>query len=472
MVNANNMSGVSTLNIYKLNEGGPAVVRYTTMLHTHTPGDPVEENSVDASCTVPGGYDTVVYCTGCGAELSRTHTEVPALGHAYQAEVTAPTCTEGGFTTHTCERCGDTYTDGETPALGHDFGDWIATTAPDCTTAGEEMRECARCHITETRTVDALGHVPGTPTRENNVEPTCTTAGSYDTVTRCERCNEVLETVHTDVEALGHNFGDWEETTAPTCTADGEETRGCSRCDATETQPIEALGHAWDEGVVTAQPTDSKDGEKLYTCARCGETYTEVLPKLDRVNPFVDVSLTDWFYDQVLWAYYHEPQITSGMDENHFGPQNGCTRAQVATFLYAAAGRPDFEMPNASFSDVKETDWYYKPVMWALSEGITAGMGDGSFGANVTCTRAQIVTFLYAAAHKPTEFDMPETSFNDVTENDWFYTPVMWALSQGITAGMGDGSFGASLTCTRAQVVTFLYKACGAAGKAVFRWEF
>jgi hypothetical protein len=98
--------------------------------------------------------------------------------------------------------------------------------------------------------------------------------------------------------------------------------------------------------------------------------------------------------------------------------------------------------------------------MWALSEGITAGMGEGAFGANVTCTRAQIVTFLYAASHKP-EFEMPDASFTDVKEGDWYYKAVMWALSAGVTAGMGNGVFGANSTCTRAQVATFLYKAYG-----------
>ena len=173
-------------------------------------------------------------------------------------------------------------------------------------------------------------------------------------------------------------------------------------------------------------------------------------------NPFVDVADDAWYHEAVLFAV--TMGITSGTDATHFSPDASCTRAQIVTFLYAAAGKPEFEMPDASFSDVKETDWYYTPVMWALSAGITAGMGDGSFGANSTCTRAQIVTFLYAAAGKPAEFEKPDTSFNDVAEGDWFYTPVMWALSKGITAGMGDGSFGVNATCNRAMAVMFLFR--------------
>ena len=173
-------------------------------------------------------------------------------------------------------------------------------------------------------------------------------------------------------------------------------------------------------------------------------------------NPFVDVADDAWYHEAVLFAV--TMRITSGTDATHFSPDASCTRAQIVTFLYAAAGKPEFEMPDASFSDVKETDWYYTPVMWALSAGITAGMGDGSFGANSTCTRAQIVTFLYAAAGKPAEFEKPDTSFYDVAEGDWFYTPVMWALSKGITAGMGDGSFGVNATCNRAMAVMFLFR--------------
>ena len=187
-----------------------------------------------------------------------------------------------------------------------------------------------------------------------------------------------------------------------------------------------------------------------------GETYAEPQGRITQPFLFDDVKDSSaWYFEHVYWAY--DNGVTSGMDETHFGPDNECTRAQVVTFLYAAAGRPEFELPEESFSDVAEGDWYYTPVMWALSEGITAGMDDGSFGANLTCTRAQIVTFLYAAAGKPADFEMPSDSFTDVPEGEWFYTPVMWALSKGITAGMGDGSFGAASTCTRAQIVTFLH---------------
>ena len=186
-----------------------------------------------------------------------------------------------------------------------------------------------------------------------------------------------------------------------------------------------------------------------------GETYAEPQGRITQPFLFDDVKdPTVWYFKHVYWAL--ENGITSGTTATTFSPDAGCTRAQVATFLYAAAGKPEFQMPTETFTDVNEGDWYYKPVMWALSQGITSGMGDGTFGANATCTRAQIATFLYAAAGKPA-FEMPTETFTDVNEGDWYYKAVMWARANEITAGMGDGTFGSTSTCTRAQIVTFLH---------------
>ena len=150
-----------------------------------------------------------------------------------------------------------------------------------------------------------------------------------------------------------------------------------------------------------------------------------------------------------------ENGITSGMDATHFGPDGNVTRAQVVTFLYAAAGKPEPTSTENPFVDVAETDWFYKAVLWAVENKITAGVDATHFDPNDTCVREQVVTFLYAAAGKP------ETSavvnFTDVQSGAWYYAPVAWALEHGVTSGMGDGTFGVGSTCTRAQVVTFLY---------------
>ena len=174
-------------------------------------------------------------------------------------------------------------------------------------------------------------------------------------------------------------------------------------------------------------------------------------------NPFTDVAEHDWFFNPVMWAF--ENNVTGGTSATTFGPEDSCTRAQVVTFLWAANGRPEPKMALNPFMDVSETDWYYKPVLWAVENGITGGVAKNRFGPEQTCTRAQIVTFLYAAVEKPPV--VGSSAFEDVADSDWFAKPVIWAAQNEVTGGIGDGKFGPEQTCTRAQVVTFLYKVYG-----------
>ena len=139
---------------------GEELSRETTVLEAtgHTEGEAVEENRSEASCTEDGSFDTVIYCKVCGEELSREKTVIAAAGHDYTARVTAATCTAQGYTTHVCSRCGNSYVDAYTTALGHSYGAWTTTTAAACTAAGTERRTCSRCGSAETRSVSALGH--------------------------------------------------------------------------------------------------------------------------------------------------------------------------------------------------------------------------------------------------------------------------------------------------------------------------
>lgn len=179
-----------------------------------------------------------------------------------------------------------------------------------------------------------------------------------------------------------------------------------------------------------------------------------VMPKSEvpENNPFEDVAETDWFYAPVLWAV--ENNITSGVDATHFGPYNNCTRAQVVTFLYAAAGRPDVTATEEPFEDVSKDDWFYTPVLWAVENGITSGIDATHFGPNKTCTRAAVVTFLYAMEGKPEI--TAKSEFADVADTDWFAKPVLWAVENKVTSGIGEGKFGPNNDCTRAAIVTFL----------------
>ena len=181
-----------------------------------------------------------------------------------------------------------------------------------------------------------------------------------------------------------------------------------------------------------------------------------VMPKSEvpENNPFEDVADTDWFYTPVLWAV--ENNITSGVDATHFGPYNTCTRAQVVTFLYAAAGRPDVTATEEPFEDVSASDWFYTPVLWAVENGITSGVDATHFGPNNTCTRAAVVTFLYAMEGRPEI--TAKSEFADVADTDWFAKPVIWAKENGVTGGISATEFGPMNDCNRAAVVTFLNK--------------
>lgn len=179
--------------------------------------------------------------------------------------------------------------------------------------------------------------------------------------------------------------------------------------------------------------------------------------KLNTAEVFTDVKTADWFYNPVNWAV--NANVTGGIGNGQFGPNNFCTRAQVVTFLYAAAGKPEVTATENPFEDVADDAWYLKPVLWAVENGITGGTSPTTFGPDNYCTRAQVVTFLYAAAGKP-EITASST-FADVADTDWYAKPVIWAKENDVTGGISATEFGPNQTCTRAQVVTFLYKVYG-----------
>ena len=172
-------------------------------------------------------------------------------------------------------------------------------------------------------------------------------------------------------------------------------------------------------------------------------------------SPFTDVKESDYFYDPVRWAVSRG--ITTGMGNGKFAPNSSCTRAQVVTFLWRAAGEPEPMSGNNPFKDVKSSDYFYKAVLWAVENGITTGMSATSFGPNSPCTRGQVVTFLYRAAGG-TGSDYGHNPFRDVKPTDYYYDAVLWAVENGITTGMSATSFAPNSTCTRGQVVTFLFR--------------
>ena len=168
---------------------------------------------------------------------------------------------------------------------------------------------------------------------------------------------------------------------------------------------------------------------------------------------FTDVSKDAYYYDAVLWAV--ENGITSGTSSTTFSPNDPCTRAQIVTFLWRAAGSPTVNASNP-FTDVAKGEYYYDAVLWAVANGITSGTSSTTFSPNDTCTRAQAVTFLYRAKNSPTVSGA--NSFTDLTSGAYYINAVQWAVNTGVTSGTSGTTFSPDQTCTRAQIVTFLYR--------------
>ena len=158
------------------------------------------------------------------------------------------------------------------------------------------------------------------------------------------------------------------------------------------------------------------------------------------------------------WAV--EEGITSGTSATTFSPNASCTRAQAMTFLWRAAGSPEPESTRNPFTDVKAGSYYYDAVLWAVEQGITSGTTATTFSPNATCTRGQIVTFLYRSWGNP-DIEV-RASFRDVPAGAYYADPVSWAADWGVTSGTSATTFSPNASCTRAQIVTFLYRSfCG-----------
>ena len=187
------------------------------------------------------------------------------------------------------------------------------------------------------------------------------------------------------------------------------------------------------------------------------ETYAENYEfQFVPIKPFSDVEPGMFYFEPVRWAVNRKPQITNGLSDDKFGPDATCTRGQVVTFLWRAAGEPEPTKTKNPFTDVKEGAFYYKAVLWAVENGITNGIDKTHFGSERGCTRAQVVTFLWRAEHEP----KPGSSanpFKDVADG-YYYIAVLWAVEKKITNGTSADRFSPDDTCTRGQIVTFLFR--------------
>ena len=394
------------------------------------------------------------------AILKRVGLPVNSCDHKYKLTENTATCTEAGTATYTCTKCGDSYTE-EAPAKGHtEVID--AAVEPTCTETGlTEGKHCSVCNevLVKQNVVPAKGH---TEVIDAAVEPTCTETGLTEGK-HCSVCNEVL-VAQTVVPAKGHTEV-IDAAVEPTCTKTGlTEGKHCSVCNEVLVK----------QSVVDKLPHDF--GNNLEYCANgCGTKNPNYVPPYNPPhkpsvkpnptpskpetpeNPFVDVKKDDYYYDAVIWAV--GKGIAKGVTDTTFQPNASCTRAEMVTFLYRAAGSPEPTNKVNPFTDVAEDSYYYKAVLWAVEKGIAKGTSETTFSPNDTCTRGQTVAFLYRYANSPAVSG--SNFFADVSETAYYYNATLWAMSEKVTEGTSATTFSPNDLCTRGQIVTFLYRYMG-----------
>ena len=460
--------------------------------HFHEYGEPV---IVPRTCTQDGQEIYTCHVWQDGKECGHVEivTTEKASGHSDDddpIQITEPTCYEDGVAYYHCtnEWCDQPYYSRILPALGHDYEHLQDYTPPTCLEPGYAKGTCSRCGEEIDTVLPATGH--NTTYMTVGKEPTCTEEGYYQG--NCPDCGRI--NVRQPIPALGHDWNAGTILRPATQTTDGIMLYSCMRCGETRQEIIPKTmhvhsyvdtvieptcttegytnhkcscgdeyndnfvpaGHKWDSGVVTLQPGAATEGRIKYTCTVCG-TY-----RYEAIAPtglrFVDVPDGEWFTSAVNWAVTHKPkQITNGTDDTHFSPYADCTRAQAVTFLYRAAGEPAVSGVNR-FVDVHADDYFYNAVRWAVKNGITNGVDDTHFAPEDPCTRAHIVTFLWRWKLQP-GVQSSAIPFTDVPRGEWYTTAVLWAAEKGITNGMGDGTFGTMANCTRGHIVTFLQRA-------------
>lgn len=380
------------------------------------------------------------------AEKSFTRTDHE---HKYTDTVIPPTCTERGCTVHLCA-CGDKREDSYTPPLGHSYKDGIcvrcgildpnkdiphkhdfipSVTKPTCLSEGFTTYTCSCGECYTKDYFSAIGH----KTQLQNAKAAGCLTGGYTGDEVCTVCGKVFKQGSV-IFALGHDPQSV-RVKAPTCTESGYTgDLICTRCgDMTQIgKTVAAAEHKFFGGV----------------CSVCGAKSAEAAPEFDDVKPGA------FYFDAVQWAVKNG--ITNGTGKNTFSPNDVCSRYQIVMFLWRAAGQPEAKAA-VSFADVKPGDIFYEAVQWAVERGITKGTSSTSFSPFAPCTRGQIVTFLHRSAGSPTISGACD--FSDVSAGSFCHDAVIWASSEGITKGTSAGRFSPNEGCTRAQVVTFLYRA-------------
>lgn len=255
-------------------------------------------------------------------------------------------------------------------------------------------------------------------------------AGSPAEWTNVEYCKENFQLARIHYYDTGSNHKYTDTVYPASCTSTGRIEHVCT-CGIKYTEYLCELGHEFVDNI----------------CVRCGASAS--------TDGFTDISSDKYYFDAINWAV--GSGITLGTTESTFSPNDVCTRAQIVTFLWRAAGRPVYNDGVLQFVDVPQSAYYYNAVKWAERNNITEGTDSTHFSPNATCTRAQIVTLLMRA-NRFTD-DAPKVDFVDVTDGSYYYKAVCWATKYGVTLGTDATHFSPNSGCTRSQLVTFMYRA-------------
>ena len=370
--------------------------------------------------------------------------------HNYASKVVQPTCTVQGYTIHTCS-CGNSYKDSYVNALGHSYSGGA------CTRCGQKDPNYTQTSGVRYVLSDGVLTVSGsgecTNAWMNNYSPNNVTKiviGSGITsigkaafqgcayvksVDIANGVTKICRGAFTQCWAL-------ESVIIPTSVNTIEMTAFGNAISGSTMNDVYYCGSAAQWGRISI-------GEHNDSLLKASFHYN-----YDPNMSFTDVAAGSYCYDAVQWAVANG--ITKGTDTTHFSPNATCTRSQVVTFLWRAAGEPVVS-GNVGFVDVAPGSYCYEAVKWAVANGITKGTDATHFSPNATCTRGQVVTFMYRAEGEPAVGG--SNGFVDVAAGSYCYNAVQWAVANGITKGTDATHFSPNATCTRGQVVTFLYRA-------------
>lgn len=456
--------------------------------HTHTYGTTYSSDSTGhwKTCTECGANGEFSKHTGgtatCTAKAVCETCDQPygELGahKLTKTDAKAATCTEAGNEAYwTCSGCGKYFSDENgineiekdswvLKTLGHDMTKTDAKAATCTEDGNNEYYTCSRCGgvfkdeagtqatTVEAETLKKLGH------DWSNKDGICAVCH-----TKCDRVHKPGTTCSVCHKYTSYPYVPGAPTYPATAPAAPNGTVTISPANASKGANVTVTVKPNDGYVLETLTVTDKNGDELKLTDKGNGKYTFTMPgsKVEVkatfmednsvFNFFYDVPNDAFFYEAVKWAV--KSGVTNGLSDTMFGPYESCTRAQIVTFLWRAAGSPE-PKTMSSFTDVPASTYYAKAVAWAIENGITNGMTETTFAPDATCTRGQIVTFLYRALKGTAS---GSTNFTDVKSDTFYADAINWAVANNVTNGTSNTMFSPNADCTRAEIVTFLYRA-------------